>query len=176
MSRYADIHGISLTRLPGVFRLEVIVTIPVNVSILLWVAQTVHARGASTGHDCHFQKSLWRKKKFSPLPVQSHSSPSFINCSLALPDQDKPTTRTQLTSCPGDVHGVDLASYPGSFLGRNRNRLQLRCSTPKQAAARKMSLGLGFDRQRYVGLLSKLIGETEHLQNNPPKFVPQEDR
>lgn len=39
-----------------------------------------------------------------------------------------------------------------------------------------MSLGLGFDRQRYVGLLSKLIGETEHLQNNPPKFVPQEDR
>ena len=39
-----------------------------------------------------------------------------------------------------------------------------------------MSLGLGFNRQRYVGLLSKLIGETEHLQNNPPKFVPQEDR
>ena len=39
-----------------------------------------------------------------------------------------------------------------------------------------MSLRLGFNRERYVVLLSKLVGETEFLQNNPPKFVPQEDR
>ncbi len=29
---------------------------------------------------------------------------------------------------------------------------------------------------RYMGLMEKLIGETEFLQDNPPKFVPQEDR
>ena len=27
----------------------------------------------------------------------------------------------------------------------------------------------------YVSLLEKLIGEVEFLQDNPPKFVPQED-
>ena len=32
------------------------------------------------------------------------------------------------------------------------------------------------NKDRYVGLLEKLIGETEFLQDNPPKFVPQEDK
>ena len=36
--------------------------------------------------------------------------------------------------------------------------------------------GLSLNKDRYVALLEKLIGETEFLQDNPPKFVPQEDR
>ena len=32
------------------------------------------------------------------------------------------------------------------------------------------------NHDRFVSLLTKLIGEAEHLQDNPPKFVPQEDR
>ena len=36
-----------------------------------------------------------------------------------------------------------------------------------------MALQLDLDRDRYVSLLEKLIGE---VQDNPPKFVPQEDR
>ena len=39
-----------------------------------------------------------------------------------------------------------------------------------------MALQLDLDRDRYVSLLEKLIGEVEFLQDNPPKFVPQEDR
>ena len=38
------------------------------------------------------------------------------------------------------------------------------------------SLQLELNSERYVELLRKLIGETEYLQNNPPRFVPQEDR
>ena len=37
-------------------------------------------------------------------------------------------------------------------------------------------LDLELNSERYVELLRKLIGETEHLQNNPPRFVPEEDR
>ncbi|XP_019863918.1 PREDICTED: acetylornithine deacetylase-like [Amphimedon queenslandica] len=37
-------------------------------------------------------------------------------------------------------------------------------------------LNLELNTDRYVSLMTKLIGETEFLQNNPPKFVPQEDR
>lgn len=36
--------------------------------------------------------------------------------------------------------------------------------------------GFVLNNERYVGLLEKLIGETEFLQDNPPKFVPQEDK
>ena len=36
--------------------------------------------------------------------------------------------------------------------------------------------GFELNSERYVALVEKLIGETEHLQDNPPKFVPQEDR
>ena len=36
--------------------------------------------------------------------------------------------------------------------------------------------GLSLNSDRYVGLLEKLIAETESLQDNPPKFVPQEDK
>ena len=36
--------------------------------------------------------------------------------------------------------------------------------------------GFKLDSERYVCLMEKLIGETEYLQDNPPKFVPQEDR
>jgi len=39
-----------------------------------------------------------------------------------------------------------------------------------------MTLRLNLDRDRYVSLLEKLIGETEFLQDSPPKFIPQEDR
>ena len=39
-----------------------------------------------------------------------------------------------------------------------------------------MPLGLELNTKRFVNLLTKLIGETEYLQNNPPKYVPQEDR
>ena len=39
-----------------------------------------------------------------------------------------------------------------------------------------MALQLDLDRERYVSLLEKLIGEVEFLQDNRPKFVPQEDR
>ena len=39
-----------------------------------------------------------------------------------------------------------------------------------------MALNLELNEARYVALLEKLIGETEQLQNNPPKFVPEEDR
>lgn len=35
---------------------------------------------------------------------------------------------------------------------------------------------LSLNDERYVELMKKLIGETEFLQDNPPKFVPQEDR
>ena len=38
------------------------------------------------------------------------------------------------------------------------------------------SLQLELNSERYVELLRKLIGETEYLQNNPPRFIPQEDR
>lgn len=36
--------------------------------------------------------------------------------------------------------------------------------------------GFELNSERYVALMEKLIGETEFLQDNPPKFVPQEDR
>ena len=39
-----------------------------------------------------------------------------------------------------------------------------------------MSLDIGFNEERYVKLLTALIGETKHLQDNPPRFVPEEDR
>ncbi|XP_019850498.1 PREDICTED: acetylornithine deacetylase-like [Amphimedon queenslandica] len=42
--------------------------------------------------------------------------------------------------------------------------------------AEQTGLSIELNCDRYVSLLSKLIGETEFLQNNPPKFVPQEDR
>ena len=38
------------------------------------------------------------------------------------------------------------------------------------------TLGLELNSERYVELLRKLIGETKHLQNNPPRFVPEEDK
>ena len=37
-------------------------------------------------------------------------------------------------------------------------------------------LQLELNSERYVELLRKLIGETKYLQNNPPRFIPQEDR
>ena len=36
-------------------------------------------------------------------------------------------------------------------------------------------LGLELNCSRYVELMKKLIGESERLQNNPPRFVPTED-
>ncbi|XP_050152362.1 acetylornithine deacetylase-like isoform X1 [Malus sylvestris] len=32
------------------------------------------------------------------------------------------------------------------------------------------------DKESFISLLSKLIGESKHLQNNPPDLIPQEDR
>jgi len=40
----------------------------------------------------------------------------------------------------------------------------------------EMALQMELNKERYVALLKKLIGEVEFLQNNPPKFVPQEDK
>ena len=39
-----------------------------------------------------------------------------------------------------------------------------------------MALNLELNSERYISLLEKLIGETEFLQNNPPLYIPQEDR
>jgi len=39
-----------------------------------------------------------------------------------------------------------------------------------------MSLEIGFNEERYVKLLTNLIGESKFLQNNPPRHVPEEDR
>lgn len=36
--------------------------------------------------------------------------------------------------------------------------------------------GIELDDEKFVDLLGKLIGESKHLQNNPPEFVPKEDR
>ena len=45
------------------------------------------------------------------------------------------------------------------------------------ASLLRMALtGFALNRDRYVGLLEKLIGETEFLQDNPDKLVPQEDK
>ena len=38
------------------------------------------------------------------------------------------------------------------------------------------AIQLELNSERYVELLRKLIRETEYLQNNPPRFIPQEDR
>ena len=35
----------------------------------------------------------------------------------------------------------------------------------------RMALQLNLDRDCYISLLEKLIGEVEFLQDNPPKFV-----
>eukprot|EP01088_Endostelium_zonatum_P014089 TRINITY_DN2953_c1_g2_i1.p1 TRINITY_DN2953_c1_g2~~TRINITY_DN2953_c1_g2_i1.p1 ORF type:complete len:493 (-),score=119.60 TRINITY_DN2953_c1_g2_i1:277-1755(-) len=32
------------------------------------------------------------------------------------------------------------------------------------------------DEEHFISLLTRLIGETEHLQNKPPQFIPEEDR
>ncbi|KAK2995919.1 hypothetical protein RJ640_029801 [Escallonia rubra] len=34
----------------------------------------------------------------------------------------------------------------------------------------------GLDKDSFVALLSKLIGESKHVQNNPPELIPEEDR
>ena len=39
-----------------------------------------------------------------------------------------------------------------------------------------MALQLDLDKDRYMSLLEKLIGDVKFLQDNPPKLVPQEDR
>jgi len=39
-----------------------------------------------------------------------------------------------------------------------------------------MALQMDLNKDRYVSLLEKLIGEVEFLQNSPPKFIPQEDK
>lgn len=39
-----------------------------------------------------------------------------------------------------------------------------------------MSLKLDFNEERYVELLTNLIGETKYLQDKPPRYVPEEDR
>ena len=39
-----------------------------------------------------------------------------------------------------------------------------------------MSLNIGFNEERYVKLLTNLIGETKYLQDKPPRHVPEEDR
>ena len=45
----------------------------------------------------------------------------------------------------------------------------------KAGGAGDILLGLELNEERYVTLLTKLIGEVEQLQNNPPALVPKED-
>lgn len=47
---------------------------------------------------------------------------------------------------------------------------------PSSHSSVAMALNLELNSDRYVSLLEKLIGESEFLQNNPPQFIPQEDR
>lgn len=35
---------------------------------------------------------------------------------------------------------------------------------------------LELDTPKFLALLGKLLGESKHLQNNPPELVPVEDR
>lgn len=45
------------------------------------------------------------------------------------------------------------------------------------AAASKLLGTLGdLERDSFVPFLSKLIGESKHVQNNPPELIPEEDR
>lgn len=39
----------------------------------------------------------------------------------------------------------------------------------------KQTLG-DLDKDSFVSLLSKLIGEAKYVQNNPPELIPEEDR
>jgi len=39
-----------------------------------------------------------------------------------------------------------------------------------------MAVELDFNEERFLKLLTNLIGETKYLQDNPPKFVPEENR
>ena len=47
---------------------------------------------------------------------------------------------------------------------------------PSFCSSVAMALNLELNSERYILLLEKLIGETEFLQNNPPHYIPQEDR
>ncbi|KAL3683019.1 hypothetical protein R1sor_001041 [Riccia sorocarpa] len=40
----------------------------------------------------------------------------------------------------------------------------------------KMLENLQMDEEKFVDLLGKIIGEAQHLQNNPPTLIPKEDR
>ncbi|CAH9134241.1 unnamed protein product [Cuscuta epithymum] len=42
-------------------------------------------------------------------------------------------------------------------------------------ASVKQALG-DLNKERFVALLRKLIGESKHVQNNPPELIPEEDR
>lgn len=45
------------------------------------------------------------------------------------------------------------------------------------ATSKKLLETLGdLERDSFVPLLSKLIGESKHVQNNPPELIPEEDR
>jgi len=39
-----------------------------------------------------------------------------------------------------------------------------------------MTVELDFNEERFLKLLANLIGETKYLQDNPPKFIPEENR
>lgn len=43
------------------------------------------------------------------------------------------------------------------------------------AASLKQTLG-DLNKESFVSLLSKLIGESKFVQNNPPELIPEEDR
>lgn len=46
-----------------------------------------------------------------------------------------------------------------------------------QAMASSVMETLGdLNKESFVTLLSKLIGESEYVQNNPPELIPEEDR
>jgi len=53
--------------------------------------------------------------------------------------------------------------------------LPLAVATQLQFKSMANTLNLALNEHRFLQLLENLVGETEKLQNNPPKLVPQED-
>lgn len=100
----------------------------------------------------------------------------------------------RLGLCPADYIPVLIATIQVPFLKRGADpddictstnkRTKSQSALPEQCLSRfllatSMSTTtdqLVFDEDQFVKLLSKLIGESKYLQNNPPELVPVEDR
>lgn len=70
---------------------------------------------------------------------------------------------SKLKGAKSKVHPIKLGGY-------------LKSDKHVRKKKSNMALGLELNTERFVGLMTKLIGEVKYLQDNPPKFVPEEDR